>query len=168
LTKLKNFSKKRTNLYFSTLLLLVVSIILTLLPLPNMLKWIWPQWILLTLIYRVIIRPERYGIFFAFTMGLIVDLLLSNKLGIHALSYAVIGYCLVKMQQRIYLFPVVQQSILIFLLVLLDFVAVITFSTGNLNWVFVGHSVLSSMSTAIMWLFVVLFYGLKQELSKIR
>lgn len=169
MTRLRDFSKKRnTSLYLSTLFLLVCAFTLTVLPLPDILKWVWPQWALLTVIHRVIIKPDKYGIYFAFFVGLMLDLLLSNKLGIHALSYSFIAYCLLKMQQRIYMFPLVQQVILIFLFAWLDLIAIAGFSAIQLNWIFIAHSALSSMTTAMIWLFIVLFYGLKQELSKIR
>jgi rod shape-determining protein MreD len=169
-SKLNSFNSNQKSttqkLFLSTSFLLIVSIVLTVLPVPEMVKWVWPQWVLLALIYRIVTKPSQYGIFFGFLVGLIIDLLLSHKLGVHALSYSVICYFMLKMQHKIYLFPVAQHSLVIFLLVLFDSALIMLFSNAELNWIFIGRSVLSAMSTAIIWVFTVVFVGLRQELSK--
>lgn len=156
------------NFLFHIIALFIYAFILTVLPVPESLSWIWPQWVLLLVIYKVITNPYKYGIVFAFVTGLIYDLLVGSKLGMHGLSYCVISYSILKIHQRIYLFPVLQQSLLVFVLVLLDFVFIYVFSSSvELDWMFVGHAFLSSTLTAAIWLFYVGVYGLKQKLSRI-
>lgn len=160
-------SKLSNNTRWHAVFLILAAIILTVLPIPSVILWVWPHWVLLAVLYTIITKPSQYGIFFSFCIGLVVDLLMGSKLGVHALSYTIISYFILKIQQRFYLFPVLQQSILIFALVILDSVSIALFSTVRIDWVFVGSSVLSAMSTALIWLLFVNFYGIKQQLSRI-
>ncbi len=67
-----------------------VSSLLIILPLPNQLLIVWPQWVLLVLIFWSMYVPKKVGGGTAFFVGLYVDLLTGTTLGQHALFFVII------------------------------------------------------------------------------
>lgn len=73
-----------------------------------------PDWIVLVLIYWAIALPERFGVFSAWWVGLLTDVLTGRLLGQYALIYALIAYFSIKEHRRLRQFPVIQQCIFVF------------------------------------------------------
>jgi rod shape-determining protein MreD len=73
-----------------------------------------PDWVLLTLIYWSISLPERVGIFHAWTVGLLTDVLTGQLFGQHALAYSLVIYGCLKLYKRLRQYSVVQQGLFIF------------------------------------------------------
>lgn len=160
---LSNTTKKQNIGVINLAFLFIISSMLTVAPIPDIITWVWPQWILLVVIYKLISRPETFGIVFGFSTGVLCDLLMGNKLGIHGLSFTIISYFILKMQQRINMYPGVQLCLLVFLFALIDFAAIIGFNPARINWVFIGHSVLSSLSTAIVWIILTTIFKVRRR-----
>lgn len=72
-----------------------------------------PDWILLVLIYWCIALPERFGVFTAFTVGLLTDVLTGHLLGQYALIYALISHLSVTEYRRLRQFPIPQQCLFV-------------------------------------------------------
>jgi rod shape-determining protein MreD len=83
-------------------------------PWPNFLTSINPDWVLLALIYWAIAIPERIGIFHAWTVGLLTDVLTGSVFGEHALTYPLVIYSCLILHKRLRQFPVPQQCLFIF------------------------------------------------------
>lgn len=93
-----------------------IAFMLTAMPLP---EWatVWrPAWVVLVLIYWVMALPDRVGIGIAWVLGLLIDVLQGTLLGMNALGYAILAYFILKFYQRIRVFSLVQQSIVIAIL----------------------------------------------------
>lgn len=90
-----------------------------------------PDWVLLTLIYWVLAVPEKVGVFNAWTIGLIVDVLTGRLLGQHALAYALITYIILRFHKRLHQCLLPQQSLFIFFCLL--FSQVLEFIIENLQ-----------------------------------
>ena len=99
---------------------LMLSIVLTILPLPEILRILRPSFVLMCVIFWIISIPHRVGIFWAFGMGLMVDVALGNVLGIHGFSFGVIAYLIQILANRLRLFPYWKQSMVVGLFVALD------------------------------------------------
>ena len=97
-----------------------VGLFLQVLPLPETLVWFRPQWLFMILMYWAMVAPQRIGVGWAWTFGLLMDLLLSAPLGCHALSYALISYLLIKFHPQLKLFPLWQQLIMLLVLTFLN------------------------------------------------
>ena len=97
--------------YFLTL---VFAMCLNILPLPVFLKNLNPDWVLLVLIYWTMAIPERIGVFHAWFLGLFVDVLTGQLLGMHALAYALISYTSLKFHKRLRHYPLLQQALFVF------------------------------------------------------
>ena len=100
-------------------LTLLLGLILDILPLPTWVVWLRPSWTLLVLIYWAMIMPYRVNVGYAFVLGLLIDLLQGSLLGEHALAMVVIIYIVAKLSKRIKVFPMQQQMLTIFFLLLL-------------------------------------------------
>ena len=99
------------------LVTLLVAGWLEVLPLPDMLELLRPEWLALTLIYWVIALPHRIGVFWGLAVGLFMDGLVGPMLGPHALAFAVIAWIADLVHKRMRVFPPVQQSAVVFMMV---------------------------------------------------
>ncbi|MBK1733309.1 rod shape-determining protein MreD [Thiococcus pfennigii] len=99
---------------------LLVALLLTVLPMPDWALPYRPPWVAMTLLYWALALPERVGVFSGFALGLLLDVLAGSLLGQHALSLAVIAYLAVTLHQRIRQFPMVQQMLLVWMLLLVE------------------------------------------------
>ncbi|WP_097460093.1 rod shape-determining protein MreD [Mangrovitalea sediminis] len=98
------------------LLSTVVALVLSIALFP--LAWLqWrPEWLGLLVFYWVFRAPSRFGIFVAWMLGLLLDVLESATLGVNALSLAVVAFLVLTMHQRLRMFPLPQQCLMVFLL----------------------------------------------------
>jgi rod shape-determining protein MreD len=94
------------------------AIILTLLPMPEWTVWLRPAWVLMVVIYWIIMAPNYVNVGAAWFVGLILDLLNGSLLGEHALAMLSVAYIVSRIYLRIRMFPFIQQSLTVFLLVL--------------------------------------------------
>jgi rod shape-determining protein MreD len=97
----------------------LVALILTVMPLPDWLRAARPDWVGLVLIYWCLALPERVGVVTGWLAGLLVDLLTGTLLGQHAMALAVIAWLTLRFHQRIRLFPVWQQALIVLVLLVL-------------------------------------------------
>lgn len=98
---------------------LVGALILTLLPMPDWTAWMRPVWVLLVLIYWTMTTPYRVNVGTAWIMGIILDVLDGTALGEHALALLIVTYIVARMHSRLCMFPLLQQGLVVFFLVLL-------------------------------------------------
>ena len=95
----------------------VVAFLLMIIPLPFVLTWLRPDWVSLVLIYWVIALPHRVGIFVAFCLGLLLDILQASTLGQNALSLSLVACLSLLLYQRLRLFNQWQQAAFVFIVV---------------------------------------------------
>lgn len=98
----------------SFLLTMALAMCLRAAPFPHPLHIINPDWVLLMLIYWTLMLPYRKGVFHAWSIGLLTDVLMGRTLGEYALIYALISYFSIKLHKRLRQFPLIQQSLFIF------------------------------------------------------
>ena len=105
--------------YLVIYLSLLAALVLMILPLPDWVQIYRPNWIALTLIYWSMALPKRVGLWFAFFTGIILDTSLGTLLGQHTLPLLVIIYINLSFYQRIRVLALAQQTIYIFVLLLI-------------------------------------------------
>lgn len=98
---------------------LVAALMLMILPLPDWLEPFRPDWVTLALIYWCLALPSRVSVGIAWVMGLLLDVAAGSLLGQHALGCALVAYLVVESHQRVRLFPLWQQALVVFLLLVL-------------------------------------------------
>ena len=104
----------------AVLVSLLAALFLTILPLPWWASEYRPQWAALVLIYWCMSAPRQVGVFWAFATGIVLDVLSGSVLGQHALSLSVVGYLALELHQRILPFPLWQQALSVWLLLLVE------------------------------------------------
>ncbi|HEY0924418.1 MULTISPECIES: rod shape-determining protein MreD [Rheinheimera] len=98
---------------------LFVALILTVMPMPQLVKLARPDWVLLVLMYWAMALPQRISVGTAFFSGFIVDVLVGTVLGVNALAFSVVIFIVAQHHLKIRNFSVVQQSLLLGLLLAL-------------------------------------------------
>lgn len=97
----------------------LLAYILTVMPLPDWALPARPEWVALVLIYWCMAVPQRVGVGIAWIAGLGQDALQSGLLGQQALAYAVVAFLVLKLHQRIRVYPLAQQALFVLLLLAL-------------------------------------------------
>lgn len=105
---------------WAVFLSLVLALFLTILPMPSAAENLRPQWVAMTLIFWSLTVPDRVGVFWAFSVGLVLDVMSGTLLGHHALSLSVVAYLAMELHQRIRIFPLWQQSLFVWVLLLVE------------------------------------------------
>jgi len=140
------------------------SMVLAVLPMPDMfpaeIGYLRPEWVVLVLVYWIIALPHRVGIVTAWSVGILLDVLLGSLLGQHAISFVVVAYIAVSLYQRLRMFSIWQQSLVVFGIVGLN--QLINFWIESIA----GHTewnlwyLLASVMSAFLWpwIFLLLRY----------
>ena len=97
----------------------IVALMLTIIPLPDAIETARPEWVALVLIYWCMATPQRIGVGFGWLSGLLLDVLKGSLLGQHALALAVVAYLTLKFHQRLRVFPLWQQALMILVILML-------------------------------------------------
>ena len=149
-------STPRASVFFIAISF-VTAFIFSVLVLPSAVSFFRPEWVAIVVIYWVIKAPLQIGVVVAWVAGLLLDVLEGGLLGVNALSLAIVAYLILTMHQRIKLFPLIQQSFTVFLVVGIHLMI------GHFIRSIVGNSVpgiiylIPAISSAILWPFAVLF-----------
>ena len=112
-------SRRRYGL-FIILITFLISLLVTLIPLPEWAKPFRPQWYTLALIYWALACPERIGVGAGWLLGLIVDVMTESLPGQHAITLSFVAYIVIKLHTQIRVFPLWQQSVTVMALLFLE------------------------------------------------
>ncbi len=85
---------------------------------PQWLGWIRPAWISLVIFYWVMELPHRLGLISAWIVGLCVDVLYADPLGLNGFLLAAITYFAWRFYERLRMYSVVQQCSVVFILIM--------------------------------------------------
>ena len=136
---------------------LIVAIVFELLVLPDAFNQFRAEWVVLTIIYWLLRHPEKVGVFFAFSVGIILDVVSGSYIGVQALSCGIIAYLVLTIHQRLKMFPILQQSMVVFLIVGIQLM-IVTVIRSNLGSAEHSFTYLwSALSSALVWPLVLIF-----------
>jgi len=106
--------------YVIILLTFFIAFLFSILSLPDFLPlvlgYLRPDWVLLVIMYWVLALPNRIGMFWALAVGLLADVMTGIPLGVHAMSFTLVAYLLLLQYQKIRMYSLSQQMVVIFLL----------------------------------------------------
>ena len=101
----------------AVLLTLILAMVLSLIPIGDVLSLWSPEWIALTLVHWALIIRDRVSLVMVFVIGLIVDATLPGSLlGQHALGYVLVTYLAVRLSLRMTPEAFMQQLALLFVI----------------------------------------------------
>jgi rod shape-determining protein MreD len=95
----------------------ILGFMLAIMPLPAWAANWRPDWLALILIYWTIAAPQRVGVGIGWFIGILHDVLSDTLLGQHAIIYSLIAFFGAKLHKRVRIFPLWQQTMLVFLLI---------------------------------------------------
>ena len=76
-----------------------------------------PEWLGLMVFYWTFRAPAQSGVLLAWCLGLLLDVLEATPLGVNAAGMAVIAFLVLAMHQRLRMYPVPQQCLVVFLII---------------------------------------------------
>ena len=85
---------------------------------PQWLGWLRPAWLAMVVFYWVMELPHRLGLISAWVIGLLLDVLYADPLGLNGFLLAAITYVVWRFYERLRMYSIVQQCVVVFLLVL--------------------------------------------------
>lgn len=99
---------------------LLLSFILTILPLPLFLAECRPPWVLLLLLYVQFWLPNYFHVWIIFILGLCLDVMLATVLGAHAFALLLTCWFAASKTRRFHFFSTIQQMMLVVLFCLIQ------------------------------------------------
>jgi rod shape-determining protein MreD len=96
----------------------LLALVLTILPVPELLAGARPPWVLLLVLYLQFYMPNYFKVTVLFVIGLFLDVLLSTTIGEHALALSLVTWLANNKARRFHFFPIGQQMTLVGLLCL--------------------------------------------------
>ena len=140
-----------SGVYRVVVITIIAALMLHMWPMPNWLDYARPEWVVLVLIYWALATPEQIGVNVAWFVGLLLDVSQGAILGQHALGLVIVVYIIQLEYQRIRVYSLVQQAIVVLFLLLIK-QALVLWVTG-----IVGQApdlsvyFLPSLIGAMMW-----------------
>lgn len=129
----------------------VVALMLTMMPLPEWARTLRPQWVTMVLIYWCMAVPARVNVGWGWIMGLLLDVAYGSVLGQHALALMIIAYVVTMLYQRLRLFPLAQQAVIVALLILLQLLISLWIKGATGAAPERGSYWLTAFSSALLW-----------------
>ena len=108
---------RRTRL--PVIVTIILSLMLTVMPLPDWAAAFRPDWVALTLIYWAMTLPRTWSIGSAWLVGIVLDVAQGAILGQHALALSVVVFMTVRFHLLMRVFPMQQLTATVFALLAL-------------------------------------------------
>lgn len=135
-------------------LALLISFVLTIIPLPMALVAFRPPWVLMLILYTQFFLPQYFSVTLIFFLGLCLDVLLSTVIGEHAFALLLATWFATGKIRRFSFFSMLQQMVLValFCLIYQTIIFLIEAFLGyNTNlWIAVGTALLSMLFWPLM------------------
>lgn len=97
----------------------LIALVLTLLPMPQLLSLLWPNLLALTVLYWSTMAPLAGGMLLGFVAGLALDVLGGSQLGQHAFALSLLTYLAIRLHLLTRAKPLFEQSMFVFIALLL-------------------------------------------------
>ncbi len=109
----------RASRHLPVIVTILLALMLTLVPLPEALDPLRPDWVMLILIYWAMTAPSSYNVGSAWVIGILLDVAQGTLLGQHALALCVVVYITIKFHLLMRVFPLLQLTATVFALLAL-------------------------------------------------
>ena len=110
-------------------LTIITALLLSLLPMPELLAPLKPYWVALVMIYWALETRAMISLGFAFVVGLLLDVLSGSLMGMHALSLVVMVFLVQRFRFRLRFFPPWQQALSVLGLLVNDRIILVWITT---------------------------------------
>lgn len=118
---------------------------------PDLLGWLRPDWVAMVLLYWIMALPHRVGMLTAWIAGLLVDSMSGNLLGQHAFGMVFIAWAGLTLYERLRMYSLPQQALIVFITVALAQVAdqIIEILGRGAPWT--PAVLLPALTSALLW-----------------
>tara|TARA_B100001250_G_scaffold414571_1_gene454016 strand:+ start:5059 stop:5535 length:477 start_codon:yes stop_codon:yes gene_type:complete len=132
-------------------ILFLIAFIFSIIPLPDYLQIIMPEWIALLLFFFSLMNPERVGLFLALVLGIILDLFSGSLLGQHALSLLLpVAICL-RLNLIVRVFPIWQLNVfIVIMLIIYEFILFWIDGVLSIN-IPISERIFPIISSVLVW-----------------
>ena len=130
---------------------ILIAMVLMIIPLPDSIRILRPEWVLLTLMYWALALPRSVGVGYAWVVGILMDILLGGVLGVLAFSYALVVYLILRFHLQLRQFPLWQQALSLMSLILLVHIVTVSMTSLSANWLV---WVPAAATSTLLWPFV--------------
>ena len=89
-------SSTELKIWLTISLSFFVALMLVFLHLPNWAEWVYPQWLVLVVLYWAFIMPQRVNVGIAWLIGFLLDILYNTPVGENASVLVLITYFIIK------------------------------------------------------------------------
>ena len=113
---------------------ILIAMVLMIIPLPDSIRILRPEWVLLTLMYWALALPRSVGVGYAWVVGILMDILLGGVLGVLAFSYALVVYLILRFHLQLRQFPLWQQALSLMSFILLVHIVTVSMTSLSANW----------------------------------
>ena len=113
---------------------ILIAMVLMIIPLPDSIRVLRPEWVLLTLMYWALALPRSVGVGYAWVVGILMDILLGGVLGVLAFSYALVVYLILRFHLQLRQFPLWQQALSLMSFILLVHIVTVSMTSLSANW----------------------------------
>ncbi|MBU3056416.1 MULTISPECIES: rod shape-determining protein MreD [Pseudomonas] len=142
------------------------ALLLSVAPMPNFMEIGRPLWVALALTYWTLALPHRVGMTTAWLLGLAEDVLYGSLLGQNALILTLITFLVLSLHQRLRMFPMWQQSLVLMVVFGLAQLVQLWLNALTGNRPPTLAFVLPALVSALLWPWAcVLLRGLHQRLN---
>ncbi len=125
--------------------------LLNLLPLEGFMRWIYPDFVAMILLYWCIHQPSRIGIGASWVFGILMDVADGTLFGEHALAYSLMAYIALNLRRRVSMLNIDYQFTHVILIILI-MQAVIVLTGFLARGIFAGWAYfLGSLTAGILW-----------------
>ena len=133
---------------------LILTVVHAPLAWPDWLGWLRPGWVVLVVFFWVMELPHRIGLVSAWIVGLLVEVLYADPLGLNGLVLAAITYVTWKFYERLRMYSVLQQCGVVFLMVLAGEIArqIVQDQAAERAWTWL--MVLPALVSMLLWPFI--------------
>ena len=98
---------------------LIVALMLVMVPLPEGTEPFRPDWVTMVVLYWAIALPPRFGLTVPWVAGLLLDVTRGALLGQNALGVVLVAAFAIREHQRLRVFPVAQQAVVVTVLLMI-------------------------------------------------
>jgi rod shape-determining protein MreD len=112
-------SRDRASRRLPVIITLIVGLMLAIVPLPDTIKALRPDWLALLMIFWAIQLPRTWSVGTAWIVGIVLDVAYGTLLGQHALALCVVVFVTVRLHLLMRVFPLLQLTATVFALLAL-------------------------------------------------
>lgn len=130
---------------------LLFGLLLSVAPMPAFLDTVRPLWLVLVVSYWAIESPYGFRMSVAWLLGLAQDVLYGDVFGLHGLLLAFVVFAVLNVQQRLRIFPLWQQMLMLTVIYLFGQFAMFWLQQLTGNQVQLVHYVVPALITGLLW-----------------